>query len=88
MHTTTWPRVLLLFVVLLAFVGSLGLLRTRLLHPRAIPTATPIAYCPVAPASPTNLIVIFPTPNPSNNTTLSIDLPGPILIDPTPCPAR
>lgn len=88
MHTTTWPRVLLLVALLLAFVGSLSLLRTRLLHPRTLPTATPIAYCPAAPATPTDLIVIFPTPNPGNNTTLSIDLPGPILIDPTPCIAR
>jgi hypothetical protein len=83
MQSSAKRRALLLSALALTTLALLILLaRARTpnhaAHPRDLPTA--------CADSPPALLVAYPSPATSDPTLLSLNLPAPILIEPTPCP--
>jgi hypothetical protein len=86
MQPTSIRRALLFFALLLAFGTSLVSVRAYLLQPHSPPPAARPTNCP-ASSHPANLLIIYPTVTPDGTDTLSLNIPGPILVVPPPCPA-
>ncbi len=87
MQPTTQRRALLLFALFLAFGTSLVSVRAYLLQPHTTAPAASPTLCPRYTSHPSDLIIVLPSPVLRDDNTLSLDIPGPILVFPPPCPA-
>ena len=84
MRSAPSRRVFICALLAIAIVGMFVALRSRHAYQASAPAAPPPTGCADTPAA---LIVVYPAPTPITSDTLSLDLPGPILVEPTSCPA-